>query len=108
MPQVSRGTRVILALLQPLAQIGQTGLQAGRAGGKDDLDLGFPDAEPVWVTDSRREQAQPFVDRQGRVDARGADVGQWTGKGCGLVRAVSSFSVVFAEVGYLCGTSPAC
>ena len=51
-------------------------MQAGRAVVKQYLDLGVADAEAVRVADGGGEQAKPLVHRQGRVNARFADVGE--------------------------------
>lgn len=72
-----------MTLLQLSAHAGQAGLQAGRAVVEQHLDLSVADAEAVRIADGGGEQAQPLVHRQGRVNARLADVGQGTG-GCGL------------------------
>lgn len=69
-----------MTLLQLSAHAGQTGLQAGRAVVEQHLDLGVAYAEAVRVADGGGEQAQPLVYRQGRVDARLADVRKRTGE----------------------------
>ena len=69
--------------MQLSAHAAQAGLQAGRAVVEQHLDLRVADAEAVRIADGGGEQAQPLVHRQGRVNARLADVGERAG-GCGL------------------------
>ena len=82
-PQVSRYIIRFLTLLQLPAHAAQAGLQAGRVVVEQYLDLSVADAEAVRIADGGGEQAQPLVHRQGRVNARLADVGERAG-GCGL------------------------